>query len=223
MISCVDCENGCNENFALKTIKEMLFHHQICKQNIKETPLKHCLQCSRVFHKDKLHHCMINITSNWKELIKRLTKQNENSIIREGVLEEKINKLEDKVIILERIVKSNEIELSQLRQDFQIFKQKFIGLEISKACLPLATPCGHESTVYSLLQIDDFLIASGSEDNTIKFWDLKLNKCLFTIKEHKGAVVSLIKLNDGRLASGSYDKTIKLWNLTSKQCVAYTQ
>ena len=39
---------------------------------------------------------MINITSNWKELIKRLAKQNENSIIREGVLEEKMNKLEDK-------------------------------------------------------------------------------------------------------------------------------
>ena len=184
MISCVDCENGCNENFALKTIKEMLFHHQIWKQNIKETPLKHCLQCSRVFHKDKLHHCMINITSNWKELIKRLAQQNENSIIREGVLEEKINKLEDKVIILERIVKSNEIELSQLRQDFQIFKQKFIGLEISKACLPLATPCGHESTVYSLFQIDDFLIEEVKNGPKIEIPTISIDDQGFEIRNN---------------------------------------
>jgi WD40 repeat protein len=58
------------------------------------------------------------------------------------------------------------------------------------------------------------LLASGSDDCTIKLWDVKSGACLKSFTEHKNTVRSVAFSADGLiLASGSEDETIKLWNI----------
>jgi WD40 repeat protein len=56
---------------------------------------------------------------------------------------------------------------------------------------------------------------SGSEDQTLKLWELATGHELRTFTGHSDAIRSVAFAPDGRAAiSGSYDQTLKLWNLT---------
>ena len=74
---------------------------------------------------------------------------------------------------------------------------------------------GHTGAVSSLaLSGDGKRLFSGSQDTTIKVWDLEINREAITLRGHSGPVSSLALSGDGkRLFSGSYDKTIKVWDL----------
>ena len=77
------------------------------------------------------------------------------------------------------------------------------------------TLTGHSKRVRSIAMTPDGqLIASGSEDNTIKLWNLRTGQLLRTLTGHSEGIRSVAISPDGKLlASGSDDKTIKLWNL----------
>ncbi len=58
------------------------------------------------------------------------------------------------------------------------------------------------------------ILASGSDDKTIKIWDLKQRKELYTLRGHLGKVYAVAISPDGQsVVSGSDDKTIKIWDL----------
>ena len=78
----------------------------------------------------------------------------------------------------------------------------------------LFTLKGHSGGVWSVaFSPDGKRLASGSSDQTIKFWDTVTGKELLSLKRHSGVVLSVAFSPDGkRLASGSFDKTIKLWD-----------
>lgn len=73
---------------------------------------------------------------------------------------------------------------------------------------------GHSSDVNSVANsIDGKTLASGSDDNTIKLWNLTNLQEIRTLKGHSGWVWCVAFSVDGKtLASASVDKTIKLWN-----------
>lgn len=80
---------------------------------------------------------------------------------------------------------------------------------------------GHTKFVTSLaLAADGNLLLSGSEDKTLRVWELASGRCLRTLEGHTDVVYSVALSPDGRLAlSGSWDKTIKVWDLASGRCL----
>ncbi|MEB3280000.1 MAG: AAA family ATPase [Lyngbya sp.] len=64
------------------------------------------------------------------------------------------------------------------------------------------------------------LLVSGSEDCTLKLWDVSSGTCLQTWRGHTHRIESLASSPDQPiLASGSNDGTVKLWNRHTGQCL----
>jgi WD40 repeat protein len=60
---------------------------------------------------------------------------------------------------------------------------------------------------------DDKVLASGSRNKTIKFWDVATGKELRALTGHGERIASLVFSPDGKtLVSGSWDNTIKIWD-----------
>jgi len=78
---------------------------------------------------------------------------------------------------------------------------------------------GHSNALSSVaFSPDGQTLASGSEDKTIKLWNLYTGQLLHTLQGHSNMVWSVAISPDGKsLASGSWDQTIKLWNLHTGQ------
>ena len=65
------------------------------------------------------------------------------------------------------------------------------------------------------------ILASGSNDQTIRLWDLPTGQCLHILNEHTSWVRSVIFSSDGQiLFSSSDDRTIKLWDVTTGHCIS---
>ncbi|MDE5089406.1 MAG: WD40 repeat domain-containing serine/threonine-protein kinase [Trichodesmium sp. St16_bin2-tuft] len=77
------------------------------------------------------------------------------------------------------------------------------------------TLSGHRKWVCSVaLSNDQKIVASGSEDETIKLWEVDSGREILTIRGHSGYVNSVAFSPNGEiLASGSDDKTIRLWEV----------
>ena len=67
---------------------------------------------------------------------------------------------------------------------------------------------------------DAGLIAAGSDDNTVRLWDLQAKKLVHQFNGHAGLVTSVAFSPDGRLiTSVSYDKTLRLWDVQARKPV----
>jgi WD40 repeat protein len=74
---------------------------------------------------------------------------------------------------------------------------------------------GHTDDVEDLVQISADLLASSSNDRTVRIWNLTTNTCKFILTGHTSIVRGLKQITPNILASGSWDDTIKLWDITT--------
>jgi WD40 repeat protein len=76
---------------------------------------------------------------------------------------------------------------------------------------------GHSQGVWSVaFSSDGKTLASGSEDSTVRLWEVASGAESRVLKGHSQRVLSMAFSSDGKtLASGSSDSTVRLWEVTS--------
>jgi WD40 repeat protein len=76
---------------------------------------------------------------------------------------------------------------------------------------------GHEDSVTSVVfSPDGQLIASGSDDKTVRVWNVATGSQQHKLTGHENWVTSVVFSPDGQLiASGSDDKTVRVWNVAT--------
>ena len=63
-----------------------------------------------------------------------------------------------------------------------------------------------------------YYLCSGSDDNTIKIWDLISLNCVCTLEGHTDKINYFIQGDKGFIISCSSDKSIKFWNIDDEKC-----
>lgn len=81
---------------------------------------------------------------------------------------------------------------------------------------------GHKGVVTTVMfrsEPSRLLLYSGSDDYTIRIWDLNSKNCIAALAKHQSAVTSFaISEDGGTLLSAGRDKVVNLWNLRDHSC-----
>ena len=65
-----------------------------------------------------------------------------------------------------------------------------------------------------------FLLASASDDRSVRLWDVDAGTCTAALTGHRSYVSSLAHLGGGLLLSGSADGALRVWDAPSGACLA---
>jgi WD40 repeat protein len=97
------------------------------------------------------------------------------------------------------------------------------ALDQAKSRAADSVKCVHVVTGHSMdavcLSADGRYALSGSNDKTVRLWDLSADACVRTLSGHTGPVKCVCLSADGRHAlSGSNDRTMRLWDVGTGEC-----
>jgi WD40 repeat protein/DNA-binding XRE family transcriptional regulator len=118
---------------------------------------------------------------------------------------------------------TNEVRLWQLDGLVPLLTSQQFSTQTARTIHPAQTALitrGHTDGIRTIaFDPSGRLLATGSEDQTIRFWDTGTGECLAVLTGHTDWVRSIAFSPDGSLlASGSEDQTVRLWNVESGTC-----
>ena len=99
--------------------------------------------------------------------------------------------------------------------------QKIINL-FSNSLEHMGYFSGHKYRIWCLCPISNKILASGSEDTTIKIWNIEERSIMSTLSGHKEGVSALCNVSEGVLVSGSRDKSLIIWSKPTPESSTYS-
>ena len=81
---------------------------------------------------------------------------------------------------------------------------------------------GHKGRIQCLCTVSSNILASGSDDKTIKIWNIEDRSIMSTLSGHTKEVSALCHVKEGVLVSGSWDKSLIIWSKSSPGSSIYS-
>ncbi|CAG9329043.1 unnamed protein product [Blepharisma stoltei] len=81
----------------------------------------------------------------------------------------------------------------------------------------------HLKKINSLTRHTEFTFISGSDDSTIKLWDLRVPRSILTLISHENPITCTIFTSQFTFLSGSLDKSIKEWDIRVADVISTRQ
>lgn len=75
---------------------------------------------------------------------------------------------------------------------------------------------GHTAAVGALCELEGGLVASGSQDRTVRVWEGSSGACLRILEGFREQVTSIAMLPGGRVAAAGHDGTIRVWQFMAE-------
>lgn len=76
---------------------------------------------------------------------------------------------------------------------------------------------GHQNKIFALQAVGNKIV-TGSQDRTVKLWDVDAGRCLNTLSGHKDGV-RCVQFDDDKIISGSDDGTCIVWAVEGEHTI----
>lgn len=201
-------------------ISELALDYQINRKDFEELcqflASYHCLVAAWIADAHHLIHS--DITPQLPELLPTLTQKVSQQDIVQEMIEETLKQLE-----AEHSLKQQKVSPPSLAKKSSLLIYPQVKPALQTVFLN-RTLTGHSGKAASLaISRDGRTIASGSDDSTIKLWDLKTGELLHTLHGNSGRILTLTLSPDGQTLASSHrtseKSTINVWNLPSGELI----